>query len=105
MSNNTTCGNIPQHRETVGVPHHVYTQHTQPIQQMWTDHQVSIDRIPVSQETRAMTHPTRNVCLNGDRDCDRREIVRDCDRERCDGYGSRGYGYGPYRPRNQGYYY
>jgi len=58
------CHAVPQHTETVNVPHHIYTQHTQPIEKKWLDHKVQMNQYPVSQETQAQVHPTKQYCVN-----------------------------------------
>ena len=52
----------PTHNETVRIPHHIYTVHSQPTIRRWMTHQASCNRAPVTQENRTTGHPTLDAC-------------------------------------------
>lgn len=53
---------IPQHAETIKVPHHVYTLHSQPITRRWVEHRVEMREVPVTQEQQVTAHPPQDYC-------------------------------------------
>jgi hypothetical protein len=55
----------PVHSETVRVPHHIYTQHSQPVVKRWISRKVGCSGHPVTQETHSVGHPTLDSCPNG----------------------------------------
>ena len=54
--------NPPQHSETVRIPHHIYTQHSQPVVRRWMTHQSSCNQHPVTQETSHQPHDMLDSC-------------------------------------------
>lgn len=54
---------IPQHTETVTVPHHKYTLHSQTFTRRWVEHTVEGREIPVTQEQLVTSHPPQDICV------------------------------------------
>jgi len=55
----------PLHSETVRVPHHIYTQHTQPTVRRWMSRNTGCTQHPVTQETRQQAHDVLDSCPPG----------------------------------------
>lgn len=64
-SQNSACS-IPTCNQSVRVPHHIYTVHTEPVIYKSLEHNVQYYNVPATQEVRQTQHPTREVC-KGDR--------------------------------------
>ena len=52
----------PVHNETVAVPHHIYTVHSQPQINRWMTNEVGCTQTPVTQEVRTQQHQTLDSC-------------------------------------------
>ena len=52
----------PMHNESVRVPHHIYTKHSQPTVNRWMTKNVGCNRHPVTQETQYNLHSTLDSC-------------------------------------------
>lgn len=63
------CCTPPVHTETVRVPHHIYTQHQQPIVNRWLEHDIAFNEYPVTQEQQAVAHPVIDRCVQRARPC------------------------------------
>jgi hypothetical protein len=57
--------NPPVHTEMVRVPHHIYTQHSQPSTRRWMTREVGCTRHPVTQESHTQAHPLLDSCPGG----------------------------------------
>ena len=55
----------PVHSEMVRIPHHIYTQHSQPVTRRWMTQASSCNPHPVTQETRTQAHPSLDSCPGG----------------------------------------
>lgn len=59
----------PAHDEQVGVQHHVYTHHVQPVTRVWMTHDVQYREVPVTQETRMVNYPAQEICVSAPKAC------------------------------------
>lgn len=55
---------IPQHTETVDIPHHVYALKSQTVTRRWVEHSVQMRKMPVTQEQQVTALPPVDVCVS-----------------------------------------
>lgn len=82
---------IPQHNETIKVPHYTYVRHVQPMQKVWVEKKLQFREVPVTQELSQEMHPTQEICVSAKAPC--APACKPACPSPCGGYGYGGYGY------------